>query len=262
MKILITNDDGVDSPFAIPLLNILKTYGDVTAVFPLYDQSWKSKSMTRFGELSYELREIHGSKIHVINGTPADCANIGIHHLCNEKPDLVISGINIGANAGLSYFWSSGTVAACIEANLSEVPGLALSQVFFDEDFNLYKNTGKFFEKVLQGYLKSIPSILSRLMPIVVNNLLHSYITWNVNIPPFLDSEFEIKWASMAPTLYHSLFIREKEGFIHNLNGLKGEVPIGSDISVLDSGNISLSKIDVWNGLNCTSQEMGACEKD
>jgi len=78
------------------------------------------------------------SNIHALDGTPADCADIGIYHLFESRPDLLISGINTGGNEGLGFLLSSGTVGACLEANIAGLPAVALSQglpeIFYEPD--------------------------------------------------------------------------------------------------------------------------------
>ena len=86
--------------------------------------------MTRFGTRHVEPLDGFACETYAFSGTPADCANFGIYHVFDGgKPDLVISGINMGSNAGLSFTLSSGTVGAALEANIAGLPGVALSQV-------------------------------------------------------------------------------------------------------------------------------------
>ena len=128
MKILLTNDDSHDSPFFETAIALLADFGELTIVVPAQEQSWRGKCMTRHGKLALEETEICGHKAYSVDGSPADCANAGLHHLCDSPPDLVVSGINLGHNVGLGYVFSSGTVGACLEGNICGVPGLALSQ--------------------------------------------------------------------------------------------------------------------------------------
>ena len=119
MNILLTNDDGPDSPLFTIAVEILSEMGNLEVVVPHAEQSWMGKAMTRYGDLRMEELSICGRQAHSFEGTPADCANFGIYHVCEKKPDLVVSGINVGSNVGLGFVFSSGTVGAGLEANLA-----------------------------------------------------------------------------------------------------------------------------------------------
>ena len=134
MLILVTNDDGIHSPGLRVLANAMKTLGRVVVVAPDRERSAVSHALT----LHSPLRAMEQSADWwSVDGTPTDCVNLGIHGLVQEKPDLVVSGINLGANLGddLTY---SGTVAAAMEATLMGVPACAVSlsgSKFHEEDF-------------------------------------------------------------------------------------------------------------------------------
>ena len=123
MKLLVTNDDGILSEGIRALANSLSVLGEVWVVAPDRERNAVSHALT----LHRPLRITTIAPQHyAINGTPADCVNIGIHFLLPEKPDLVISGINKGANLGNDINYS-GTVAAAVEGTLMGVPSFAIS---------------------------------------------------------------------------------------------------------------------------------------
>jgi 5'-nucleotidase len=125
--ILLTNDDGVDSPALVPLARALQSLGeDVRVVVPSLERSWISKAISRWG-VKAERVVRDGVEICVIDGFPADCANLGIHTLFGEAPGTLVAGVNIGLNVGLGFFLSSGTVGAAIEGRLAGIPALAFS---------------------------------------------------------------------------------------------------------------------------------------
>ena len=128
LRVLLTNDDGRDSPLFTLLVNVLRDYADLSIAVPAQEQSWQGKSMTRHGHVGVEQVDVAGHPAWSIDGTPADCVNIALYNLLETRPDLVVSGINIGVNAGVSLVWASGTVGACLEANIAGIPGIALSQ--------------------------------------------------------------------------------------------------------------------------------------
>ncbi|MCM2263703.1 MAG: 5'/3'-nucleotidase SurE [Desulfuromonadales bacterium] len=134
MLILVTNDDGIHSPGLRVLTQALKALGQVVVVAPDRERSAISHALT----LHSPLRATeHAADWWAVDGTPTDCVNLGIHGLLKAAPDLVVSGINQGANLGddLTY---SGTVAAAMEATLMGVPAVAVSLAadrFAEADF-------------------------------------------------------------------------------------------------------------------------------
>lgn len=129
MKALITNDDGIDSPSLRAIYLALKKAGhDVFAIAPMRQHSGASRAVTVYGPIM--TRHIIDGDFDGIGvyGTPADCVKIGLGHMCPFKPDLVISGINQGPNAGPDIYYS-GTVAAAAEAAQAKIPAVALSHL-------------------------------------------------------------------------------------------------------------------------------------
>ncbi len=127
MVILVTNDDGLDSPALLPLLRALQPLATLRVVIPRGERSWISKAISRWQDVRVERAQREGFDLHVVDGFPADCANLGIHTLFEDPPDLVVSGINLGLNTGLGWFLSSGTVGAASEARIARIPAVAFS---------------------------------------------------------------------------------------------------------------------------------------
>lgn len=125
MKILISNDDGYQAPGIVALYEALKTIADVEVVAPEHNNSAKSNALTLHSPL-YVHRASNGFRY--VNGTPADCVHIALTGLLGYKPDLVVSGINNGANMGDDTIYS-GTVGAAMEGYLFGIPAIAFSQV-------------------------------------------------------------------------------------------------------------------------------------
>ena len=125
MKILISNDDGYQAPGIVALYEALKTIADVEVVAPEHNNSAKSNALTLHSPL-YVREAPNGFRY--VNGTPADCVHIALTGLLGYKPDLVVSGINNGANMGDDTVYS-GTVGAAMEGYLFGVPSIAFSQV-------------------------------------------------------------------------------------------------------------------------------------
>ena len=125
MKILICNDDGYQAPGIVALHEALKEVADVEVVAPEHNNSAKSNALTLHAPL-YVHNAANGFRY--VNGTPADCVHIALTGLLGYRPDLVVSGINNGANMGDDTIYS-GTVGAAMEGFLFGVPAIAFSQV-------------------------------------------------------------------------------------------------------------------------------------
>jgi 5'-nucleotidase len=122
-KILVTNDDGVYSEGLHALADALRPVGEVTIVAPLGEASAIGHALTIARPLRLErLRD----GVYSVDGTPADCVNLGIVHVLNGLPDLVVSGINKGYNLGDDVTYS-GTIGGALEGALLGVPGIAVS---------------------------------------------------------------------------------------------------------------------------------------
>jgi 5'-nucleotidase len=123
MRILLSNDDGYFAPGLAHLADALVDLGEVVVVAPERDRSGASNSLTLDRPLAVR-RSANGFLF--VNGTPTDCVHLAVTGLLEELPDLVVSGINLGANMGDDTIYS-GTVAAATEGFLLGIPSVALS---------------------------------------------------------------------------------------------------------------------------------------
>jgi 5'-nucleotidase len=130
MRILIANDDGYLAPGLAALVQAVQGLGEITVVAPEQNASGTSNSLTLNRPLSiFEARVCDGTHpVLVVNGTPSDCVHVALTGLLPNRPDLVLSGINQGANMGDDTLYS-GTVAAAMEGYLFGIPAIAFSQV-------------------------------------------------------------------------------------------------------------------------------------
>ncbi|MDR2877419.1 MAG: 5'/3'-nucleotidase SurE [Chromatiales bacterium] len=123
MKILLSNDDGYLAPGLVCLANGLRDLGEITVVAPDRDRSGASNSLT----LDRPIRATRAENGFIrVNGTPTDCVHLAITGLLDSEPDMVISGINAGANLGDDVIYS-GTVAAAVEGRFLGFPAIAVS---------------------------------------------------------------------------------------------------------------------------------------
>ena len=125
MHFLLSNDDGYQSPGISALAEVLESIGKVTGVSPDRDCSGASNSLTLDSPL-YVKQDERG--FYYVNGTPSDCVHLAITGLLDEEPDMVVSGINSGANLGDDVLYS-GTVAAAMEGRFLGCPAIAFSHV-------------------------------------------------------------------------------------------------------------------------------------
>jgi 5'-nucleotidase len=161
--ILITNDDGIQAPGLRALVDALKGSATVTVVAPSHERSAAAQSLT--------LRQpIYCDQIsereYSVEGTPADAVILAFHTLLKEKPDLVISGINRGGNAGENVYYS-GTVGAAMEAAINGVPSVAMSLAYREKDFDF-------------GPPAKFACVLA---PLVIKEGLPDGVLLNVNVP-------------------------------------------------------------------------------
>jgi 5'-nucleotidase len=128
MKILVSNDDGYQSPGLLALVAALESIAEVAVVAPDRDRSGASNSLT----LDMPLRAIRTERGSIrVNGTPTDCVHLAITGLLEREPDLVVAGINHGPNLGDDVIYS-GTVAAATEGRFLGLPAIALSMDAFE----------------------------------------------------------------------------------------------------------------------------------
>ena len=172
-KILITNDDGFDSPALLALLEALKPLAEVITVAPTLEKSACGHSLTLTKPLRFVELEPNFYKLD--DGTPTDCVFLALHKLYpqNAQPDLVISGINIGANMGEDITYS-GTAAGAMEAVLQGVPAIAISQDFSDD---MREKSGWEYKLAMQSISTLVEKIFEGSFPLEARKFL------NVNIP-------------------------------------------------------------------------------
>lgn len=128
MRILLTNDDGIYAPGIRALARELRRLGHVTVVAPALEQSGVGHSITLLLPLVVkQVEDEDGSELgYLVEGSPADCVKLSILELLDQPPDLIISGINSGANVGINVLYS-GTVAAAIEGAFFKITSIAVS---------------------------------------------------------------------------------------------------------------------------------------
>lgn len=243
--LLLTNDDGVDSPLFELLIESLAPYARLSIAVPAEEQSWQGKSMTRHGQVSAEAIDIGGHKAHAIGGTPADCVNIALYNLLDTTPDLVVSGINVGVNAGLSLVWASGTVGACLEGNIAGIPGLALSQQLDPATYGYWDKHREFEGAVLDKLRAATNEIMAVIwQQLVAKQQIHP-VTYNVNLP-FNLQEAVLEKSYLGHSWYQQCFEGDTaNGFKHRMQPFERDSHPQADNNILARGRVSVTHLDM-----------------
>lgn len=196
MRILITNDDGVNSEGILALNNAVKDLADTTIVAPASQQSGVGHAITLMKPLRAMPTVLEDqTQAYAVTGTPTDCVIVGSKNLMEEEPDLVISGINVGENLATSIT-TSGTLGATFEAAYFDIPAIAVSLQVKHEELKFKDGVRSldysFAEKIVR---KVVKKVLEHGMPDGVNIL-------NLNIPahPVSDEIVQVKLAKRMYT--------------------------------------------------------------
>ncbi len=227
MKILLTNDDGFDSPGLQLLKKTLERKHDIWVIAPDGNRSGSSHSITINGPTKLKTK---GKQEFTCSGTPVDCVILGLNGIIRENIDLVISGINLGPNLGTDIVYS-GTAAAARQAALMNKPGMALSLGTYTPPFNLDYPVS-FISKNLE----------------LINSLWSDNHFLNINFPNNHSSESKPRLTFPTRRIYRDEIIHFEAPDGATYCFLGGETPgsnmeEGSDYQIIKMGDISLSPI-------------------
>ncbi len=139
MHVLVSNDDGLEAPGIRLLARHLGEFARITVVAPDRDRSGASNSLTLDQPIRVQKRD---KAVYRVYGTPTDCVHVAITGLLEDEPDMVVSGINSGANLGDDVLYS-GTVAAAMEGRFLGLPAMAVSLVFGDSSPHHFESAGR-----------------------------------------------------------------------------------------------------------------------
>lgn len=194
MRILLTNDDGIFAPGLAAIYHRLVELGEVTVVAPVDSWSGASHSITFFEPLGCNKVDIEGLFSGFgVRGSPADCVKLACMQLCQGPIDLVVAGVNHGANVGINVYYS-GTVAAAMEAAFLRVASVAIS-VSSEPQMDFERAAGYGFD------------VLKKLLP------LHSGDVININVPPLSRGEPRgVQVVPQATSGFHEYYIPQKKG--------------------------------------------------
>ncbi len=172
MRILLSNDDGYFAPGLAALADALATIAEIVVVAPERDRSGASNSLTLDRPLT--LRQ-SSNGFYYVNGTPTDCVHLAVTGMLEGLPDMVISGINHGANMGDDTVYS-GTVAAATEGYLLGVPSIAVSLASHEAtDFSYAAQVAVDLVRRIMQQPLPVPTLLNVNVPAVANGQIGNY---------------------------------------------------------------------------------------
>jgi 5'-nucleotidase len=197
MRILITNDDGVNSSGIIATKNAVEGLGEIRVVAPATQQSGIGHALTLFEPIRVTATSLQdGSEAYSVSGTPTDAVIIGIFELEDEKPDLLISGINIGENLGKAELTTSGTIGAAMEAAVHGVPSIAVS-------IQVTRGDIKFHDGLVDVDFSAAQRIVRNVAEHILKNGLPEGVDFvNLNIPSHAESD-EIVFTRLGQRMYN-----------------------------------------------------------
>jgi 5'-nucleotidase len=231
--ILVTNDDGIDADALAPLAEALSPLGDVDIIVPERNWSGASHSITLFRPLRVRPTKLRsGHPAFMTDGSPTDCVRLAVLGFLKHRPDIVVSGINRGANMGDDITYS-GTVAAAMEGILSNVPSIAISIGAFGGDID-YSTAASFAALLARN-------ILDR--GFAPDTLL------NVNVPPLpRDQIAGVEVTRLGKRTYRDQLVERLDPYgnpYYWVGGpaVSGEAEDGTDVAAMGAGKISVTPI-------------------
>ncbi len=248
--VLLTNDDGVESVFFHALVETLAPHCQAWIAVPRSEQSWGGRSFSRNRKVTVTKAEGLGAPGWVLDGTPSDCVNIALAHLLKERPQAVISGINIGYNTTLPLLYCSGTVAAALEGSLWGLHAVAASQMMNDVLFEEMKAHPGRVPASLAGTIRESARRTAEYTLGLLGSAPRPYLVHNLNFPVSCSPETLCETTCPADLTLGGLFqpdpnAAESTSFIFRFQ--PGQVrPNGArtDRDALLAGHASLSLLD------------------
>ena len=204
--ILVTNDDGLTSKGIKSLQSVMQEFGEVIVIAPNSAMSGMGHAITINSPLRLQKENIfEGAKSYSCSGTPVDCVKLGIYEILHRKPDLIVSGINHGANTATNVLYS-GTMSAAVEGAMEGIPSIGFSLCDFDADAD-FSNAMKIVRQVTQQVLK---------------NEMPKGVCLNVNIPKGNDVK-GLKICRQAHAFWEDRFDKRLDQFNKSYYWLTGD---------------------------------------
>lgn len=230
MRILLSNDDGYFAPGLIALAEALSDLGDVVVVAPEQNRSGASNSLTLDRPLS--LKRAPGG-FYFVNGTPTDCVHLAVTGMLEMMPDIIVSGINLGANMGDDTIYS-GTVAAATEGYLLGIPSIAISLTSFEGEN--FAAAGRVARELVERHMRQP---------------LREPVLLNVNIPDIPYSElngFEVTRLGRrhkAEPVVKTISPRNETLYWIGAAGAAADAGPGTDFNAVERGFVSITPLQI-----------------
>ena len=230
MKILISNDDGYQARGIRCLAHALESHGEVDVVAPERDRSGASNSLTLDQPLRARVAE---NGFIYVDGTPTDCVHLAITGLLQEEPDIVVSGINAGANLGDDVIYS-GTVAAAMEGRFLGLPAIAVSLV----------TDGS-------GHYETAARVVTALLEAMVSSPMPADTILNINVPDVPVSRLQglevtrLGQRHKAESVIRSVDPRGESIYWVGPPGAEQDAGRGTDFHAVRTGYVSITPMQV-----------------
>jgi 5'-nucleotidase len=241
MHILVTNDDGIDSPGLLALRQALAPLGTVSVIAPDRNRSAIARSITIHSSMVVdEVALADGSPGYATDGTPVDCVRFATLGLLGSIPDVIVSGINLGLNLGDDVTYS-GTVAAALEGVVLGWPAIAVSQAPIDA-------AGSHLDPANYDF-RAAAKFAADLVPLVVRERFPNNVILNVNAPGLPPGEINgARVTRLGRRIYNDRLVQESGDGNRRHFRIYGDNPSyereeGTDFAALDRGEISVTPL-------------------
>lgn len=244
--ILLTNDDGIGSVFFHTLAKACKEEGFyVWAAAPLGERSWIGRAFSRHRSVQVNQAPGPGDQAWDIDGTPSDCVNIALGHLLPKKPDIVLSGMNVGYNASMPLGLSSGTLAGAIEGATWGIPSAACSLDLDHATFEAIRHASHQCPETLAPHLQAACRHAAKFAREMVGTTHSGMTVHNLNYPATTQDFTVMEKTVPAHLRFGTLFQPGVDGYVFRWNdGQDHSVREDTDVAALERGNISHSILD------------------
>jgi 5'-nucleotidase len=236
LKILVSNDDGINSQGIKALAIAMQELGEVYVVAPERNQSATGHAVTMHTPLRSKKLDLMGERIKAwwVNGTPADCVKLGVENLMEVRPDLIVSGINMGENLGTDVIYS-GTVSAAVEGAIFGIPAIAFS-----------------YEDHAATDMTAAATVAKEICKKILHEGIPKDHIFNVNIPTIkaLDEIKGVKICKLGIKIYRNNFEERKDPKGNTYYWLAGELinmpdDVDTDIHAVKNKYISITPINI-----------------
>lgn len=252
--VLLGNDDGIDSPALLPFAAALEAHLDlpVQIAVPDGERSWSGKAVTRGSAVNVDIVERDGRRIAAVGGTPADAIQLGLHGLFEDEadgtpPQLVVTGVNLGFNAGSAFLASSGTVWAAAEAAYAGLRAVAVSTGSIDDFVAWREVVTRGDEQATVGW-RRVTDLAATVVAAIDGSDLHEHCDLvSVNAPWEASGDAARVVTRLSHLRYGPLFEPTEDPRVHrSRNRLDIDVPDAphdGDVVALGAGTVSITPV-------------------